>query len=141
MPQGEKLEVVQHQPTEQVIPQFLPIPQSILASTEAQPSVRLDPNERRGESGEVPFPIDEPGGGETHGFEGSIPEARVSVEPGMDIDIVEENVDTGLKELMAVLRRDERLEIEEANREIMAVLNSLGADTAKYRRAVTLLLL
>ena len=52
----------------------------------------------------------------------------------MDIDIIEENVDTDLKELMAVLRRDERIEIEETNREIMSVLSSLGADTAKYRR-------
>ena len=39
-----------------------------------------------------------------------------------------------LKQLMAVLRRDEKLEIKETNREIMAVLNSLGFDTAKYRR-------
>ena len=36
--------------------------------------------------------------------------------------------------MMATLRRDEKIEIEETNREIMAVLNSLGADTAKYRR-------
>ena len=35
---------------------------------------------------------------------------------------------------MAVFRRDERIEIEETNREIIAVLNSLGADTAKHRR-------
>ena len=36
---------------------------------------------------------------------------------------------------MAILRGDEEnIEIEEANQEIMAVLNSLGADTAKYRR-------
>ena len=78
-----------------------------MASNEAQPRVRLDPNERFDESREVPPPIDEPGVSETHGFEGSIPEARGSVEPGMDIDIVEENVDTDLKEIMAVLRRDE----------------------------------
>ena len=100
VPQGEKLEVVQHQPTEQVIPQFLPILQSRSASNEAQPSVRLDPSERFHESRKVPPPIEEPG------------------------------VDTDLKELMA---RDERLEIEETNREVMAVLHSLGADTAKYR--------
>ena len=35
---------------------------------------------------------------------------------------------------MATLRRDEKLEIEETNRDIMALLKSLGADTAKYRR-------
>ena len=110
MAQGEKLEVVQHQPAEQVNPQFLLIPQSSLASNEAQPFVRLDPSERFDESREVHPPTDEPGVGETHGFEGSIPEARGSIEPGMDIDVVEENVDTDLKELMAVLRRHERLE-------------------------------
>ena len=34
---------------------------------------------------------------------------------------------------MAVLRRDERLEIEETNRETMSMLSSLSADTTKYR--------
>ena len=58
----------------------------------------------------------------------------VSAELGMDIDLVEENTDVDLKHMMAILRRDEKIEIQEANREIMAVLNSLGADTAKYRR-------
>ena len=52
----------------------------------------------------------------------------------MDIDLVEENTDVDLKHIMATLRRDEKLDIEETNREIMAVLNSLGADTAEYRR-------
>ena len=50
------------------------------------------------------------------------------------IDLVEEKTDVDLKQLMATPRRDEKLEIEETNREIVAVLNSLGADTAKYRR-------
>ncbi len=52
----------------------------------------------------------------------------------MDIDLVEEYDDLELKRMMATMRRDEKAEIEETNREIMAVLNSLGADTAKYRR-------
>ena len=52
----------------------------------------------------------------------------------MDIDLVEENTDVDLKRMMATLRRDEKIEIEETNREIMAVLSSLGADAAKYRR-------
>ena len=52
----------------------------------------------------------------------------------MDIDLVEENTDVDLKRMMAAPRRDEKIEIEETNREIMAVLNSLGADTTKYRR-------
>ena len=38
-------------------------------------------------------PADGPGVGETHEFEGSFPEARGSVEPGMDVDLVEENID------------------------------------------------
>ena len=52
----------------------------------------------------------------------------------MDIDLVEENTDVDLKHMMATLRRDEKMEFEQTNREIMAVLNSLAADTAKYRR-------
>ena len=79
-------------------------------------------------SREVAPPTDEPDSSETHGLEESFPEARGGIEPGMDIDIIEEHVDTDLKELMAVLRRDERLEIEETNREIMSVFRSLGAD-------------
>ena len=50
----------------------------------------------------------------------------------MDIDLVKENTD--VKHLMASLKRHEKREIEETNREIMAVLNCLGVDTAKYRR-------
>ena len=52
----------------------------------------------------------------------------------MDIDLVKESTDTDLKELVSFLRKDEKLEIEETNRDIMAVLNSLGANTAGYRR-------
>ena len=70
MPQGEKLEMVQHQPTVQVVPQCLPIPQSSSLSNEAQPSVQFD------ESREVPPPIDEQGLGETHGLKESFPEDR-----------------------------------------------------------------
>ena len=83
--------------------------------------------------GRCPLPADEPGVGETHELE-ITHDARESAEPGMDIDLVEKNTDVDLKHLMAALRRDEKLEIEETNREIMAVLNSLGADSAKYRR-------
>ena len=72
--------------------------------------------------GRCPTPADEPGVGETHDFEGSVPEARGSAEPGMDIDLAEENTDVDLKRMTATLR------------EIMAVLNRPGADTLKYRR-------
>ena len=99
-----------------------------------QNNERQQADTARDESREVPPPADEPGVGETHEFQGSFHEARGSTEPGMDIDLVEENTDVDLKRMMATLRRDEKLEIEETNREIMAVLNSLGADTAKYRR-------
>ena len=51
----------------------------------------------------------------------------------MDIDLIEKNTDVDLKQLMATLRRDEKLEIEETNQEIMTVLSSLGADASKYR--------
>ena len=52
----------------------------------------------------------------------------------MDSGLVEEHTDTDPKEFMALLRRDEKLEIEETIWEIMAVINSLGADTANDRR-------
>ena len=132
MTQGKKSEVmVQHQPIEQVIPQFLPILQRVKnnGNNERQTTATA-----RDESREVPPPADEPGVGETHEFEGSFPESHGSADPGMDIDLVEENTNVDLKRMMATLRRDEKLEIEETNKEIMAVLNTLGADTAKYRR-------
>ena len=47
--------------------------------------------------------------------------ARESVDPGMDMDVVEENVDVDLKQLIATLWRDERLEIKDSH-------------AAKYRR-------
>ena len=120
MSQGEKSQVVvQHQPTEQVIPQVLPIPQGTQRN-EAQPSVRE-------ESKEVPSPADEPGVGDAYGFQGSFPEARGPAQPGMEIDLVEKNTDVDFKLMMATLRRDEKIDIEETNREIMAALNSLGA--------------
>ena len=50
----------------------------------------------------------------------------------MDIDLVEESTDVDLTHMMATFRRDEQIEIEQTNKEIMAVLNSLGAETAKY---------
>ena len=55
----------------------------------------------------MPPLADEPGVSETHGFEGSFPEARESAEPGMNIDLVEENTDVDLKHVMATSRRGE----------------------------------
>ena len=47
---------------------------------------------------------------------------------GMDIDMVE------LQALMAVLRREEKEAVEEANRDILAVFKSLGGSGQKYKR-------
>ena len=52
----------------------------------------------------------------------------------MELDLSEEKPDTDLKELMAVLRREDKLELEEANREILAFVRSLGGDSKKYSR-------
>ena len=79
---------MQHQPTEQVIPTSLPIPQSA-QSNEAQPRVR-------DESREVPPPVDELSVGETHELE-TIHEVRESAGPGMDVDMVKENTDVDFK--------------------------------------------
>ena len=42
--------------------------------------------------------------------------------------------ETEFKDLMAVLQREEREQVEEANREILAVVRSLGGDSGKYKR-------
>ena len=41
---------------------------------------------------------------------------------------------TDLKELMAVLQRDEKVEVREANDEILSIIKTLGGDQNKYRR-------
>ena len=46
----------------------------------------------------------------------------------------QEDHETEFKELMATLQRDERAQVEEANREILAVVRSLGGDRGKYKR-------
>ena len=50
----------------------------------------------------------------------------------MDVGIVDSNDD--LRELFSTLLRDEKSEICEADREIMAVVRSLGGNAGKYRR-------
>ena len=48
-------------------------------------------------------------------------------EDRMDINVVDgDKPDTDLSNLIATLHRDEKLEVENANREILAVVRSLG---------------
>ena len=53
-------------------------------------------------------------------------------EAAMDIDVVEHSDD--LRELFAVLQRDEKMAIQEADDEILAVIKSLGGSGSRYRR-------
>ena len=53
---------------------------------------------------------------------------------GMDIDLVESKPETDLKELFAVLCRDEKEAIREAEQDILAIVRSLGGDRGKYKR-------
>ena len=46
----------------------------------------------------------------------------------MDIDMIDEKPETDLKQLLAVLHRDEM------NAEILAIVKSLGGNQAGYRR-------
>ena len=63
------------------------------------------------ESIEVPPSPDEPGAGETR-------ERALDAELGMAFGLLEKKPETGLKEPMAVPRREDRREVEEANQEI-----------------------
>ena len=51
----------------------------------------------------------------------------------MEVDSIEQS-DSELRNLMAVMLREERREIKEANEEILSVVKSLGGDGSKYRR-------
>ena len=51
----------------------------------------------------------------------------------MEVDSIEES-DKELKSIMAVMMRDEKREIKEANDEMLSIIKSLGGDGAKYRR-------
>ena len=53
----------------------------------------------------------------------------------IDVGIVDSSNDD-LRELLAILQRDEKAEIREANDEILAVIRSLGGSSGKYRREV-----
>ena len=53
---------------------------------------------------------------------------------GMGIDMIDEKPATDLKELLAVLHREEKDEICEANAEILVIVKSLGGSQGRYRR-------
>ena len=136
VPQGENVaDVVQHQP-EQTVPQFIPMPAGQHEPVHQAPSGDAGVDF---ESREVPPSPDEPGIGETREMRSedepyAVPLCPDGQEiPGMEVDLVEET-DNDLKAIMAVMRRDEKAEIQEANAEMMAVIRSLGGDHHRYGR-------
>ena len=52
----------------------------------------------------------------------------------MDLNVIGDGPDTEFEKLAATLQRDEREQVREANREMIAVIKSLGGDGQKYRR-------
>ena len=163
-PQGEKVDVVQDRPiADNVPPPFVALPGRETAR-DAIANGRLPPPAAPGaavdsESREVPPSPDEPGVGETRGTSGEGLDMSQAHEydgghggstigdGGMEIDAVDlghatsEDVDLGhatnaseLRELMAVMQREEKQAIEAANRDILAVIKSIGGSVGKYRR-------
>ena len=112
LPQGENAPVMgQNQPTAvETPPDFIPIP--------SRDIIDVPPMEKD-ESREVPPPADEPGVGETH----DAVESREEAGPGRDIDVIDDD-HTDLDSLMAVLTKDARKEIMEANDDIMGVIRA-----------------
>ena len=55
----------------------------------------------------------------------------------MDVNVLDDGPDTELKNLMGVLQREEKKELEDVNREILAVIRSLGGDRGRYKRERT----
>ena len=135
VPQGEIEPVVQHQP-EPVTPHFSQ--PEFLPMNGDDGHVEVENHE----SGEVPPPADQPGLGETRRqlefLSNDPPIAREPMEvtygDSMDVNVVEDGPDTELKDLLAVLQREEKVEVVEANREILAIVRSLGGDRGKYKR-------
>ena len=116
VPQGENGGVELRQP--EAPPQFISTPSHT-------PGIAEYRDDR--ESREVPFPADEPGGGKTHDFEGSLPENHGPAGLGMDVAAIYYKPETDLKELFTGTTRDVRAEIAEEEREIIAVIWSQRA--------------
>ena len=62
--------------------------------------------------------------------DGEVPPGPVS-DSSMDVGLC---ADADLRELFAVLRRDEKAAIREADDDILSIVKSLGGDQNKYRR-------
>jgi hypothetical protein len=116
--------VVQDQP-EQIAPQFIPIPEVMMESVEGSPPSTED-DRRMGPADTVE---DMQGGP----VESKLPGDN-GAEDGMDINAVDHSPDTDMKQLLRLMQREHRVETEEANDEILAVIKSLGGDKGKYRR-------
>ena len=52
----------------------------------------------------------------------------------MDVNVVQDKPETKLNALMSLFHRDEKIQVEDANREILAVILSLGGECGKYKR-------
>ena len=133
LPQGEiTRRVAQHQP-EQGPPTFLPMNESEIARPTPERESVEAPSHR----------ADEPGAGETHDVEGSIPETHgpaglgmgdsFQETPGMEVDMITVN-DADLKEHVKTLIRDAKDEVLAPNKDIMIVVRALGGISQKYRR-------
>ena len=133
LPQGGIADVVV-QPRSTLMPSpnpaFLPLDGGFANRADRVP---MDADNVANESGEVPPPTDEPGRGETRisddGPRG--PPTEFSPAPDlMDVNIAD-SPDTDLSKLLGLMHRDERIEIENANREILSVIKSLGGNGGK----------
>ena len=60
------------------------------------------------------------------------------VQGGMDVDLTEDKPDTDLNDLMALLQRDEKREVQEANQEILASAARASTDESGSVRFDTL---
>ena len=109
--QGEKADVVDQPLSKDANfgnrqPEFLPF----ASSTSRADRVPMEAENVTNESGEVPPPTDEPGRGETRTSVPPIeysPDSPAPLPTDMDVNVVDDP-ETDLKELLAVLHRDER---------------------------------
>ena len=129
VPQGEKEAMVQPR-SELTVPQTLEfLPLNAEETTQHIP-IGMDDESRV----VLPSP-DEPGGGETREFGGEASAAEPPAhEDSMDVNVVQDKPETEMNTLMSLLHRDEKIQVEDATREILAVIRSLGGDRGKYKR-------
>ena len=130
LPQGEDADNVVVQPRLEAPsiqqPDFLPMSNGESASRADRVPMEADDVVIADESGEVPPPTDEPGLGETRASEDSPADS-------MDVNMTD-LPETELKQLIGLMHREDRAAIEDANREILSVIKSLGGDRGRYKR-------